>query len=422
MAKTPSRWLDLAAAIEAVPSPMALLAPDLTYLALSPLWAELHGVDTALLRGRSYEALFPEAAAGWADARASALDGQTSAARPVALVDADGRTVWIRYSARPWVPGSGDVVEGLVVHAADATEEVRAATHANRQRSLVDAVTQHAPLVVFGFDRTGRVTMRAGKGLEAAALFAGVWGGADLLAEPAAVAEGVQSVLAGEPAAWTTRWQGRTYEVSAAPTFCADGTVDGGVGVGVDVTERVDAERRATRQAEGLRRVVSVISRPGRLDALAAALLAELTGFLGLRSGLLARVGDGTYTCLASYARTGDAMAPGTTMPLGDTYCDLTMEAHAVVAIDHMGTSEHVGHRCYAALGLEAYIGAPVVVGGELFGALSFSSPTPAERPFTQADRDLVRVAAEWAGGLVEREELRLQQAPPEVASARLEP
>ena len=409
MTHTSTRQTHLAEAITAAPSPMALLGPDLTHLALSPLWAELHGVDAALLRGCSYEALFPEAAVGWADARTSALDGQTSAARPVALVDADGRTAWVRYSARPWAPGSPDAVEGLVVHAADATEEVRAARHANRQRSLVDAVTRHAPLVVFGFDGAGRVTMRAGKGLESAALFAGVWGGADLLAESTAVAEGVRAVLAGEPAAWATHWQGRTYEVSAAPTVGPDGAVDGGVGVGVDVTERVAAERRATRQAEGLRRVVSVISRPGPLDALAAPLLAELTGFLGLDGGLLARVGGGTYTCLASYARTGDAMAPGTTMPLGDTFCDLTMEARGVVAIDHMGTSEYVGHTCYAALGLEAYIGAPVSVGGEVFGALSFSSPMPAAQPFTDADRDLVRVAAEWAGGLIERDRLRLQ-------------
>lgn len=411
MSRSP-RAEQLCLAIGAAPSAMAVLLPDLTHAALSPLWADLHGREAESLAGCRYDLVFPEAARAWADVRAAAFDGVVGETRPVCVPGAEARHV--RYAVRAWSADPAEPAQMLVVHAQDASAEVLAATGASRQRSLVEAVTRHAPMVVFAFDGDGALTLRSGRGLDPRA--AGVWGGADLHGAPA-VAAGIRTVLAGEPAAWSAETAGRTYDVSAAPTHEPDGSVGGGVGVAVDVTERVAAERRAALQADGLRRVVSVISRPGSLATLAEALLGELAAFLGLDVGLLARTADGVYTCLAGYAgpgaARGAAMAPGDSMPIGDTYCDLALAAGGVVAIDHMGTSEFVWHRCYETLGLEAYIGAPVLVDGAPYGALSFSSTRPASRPFTDADRDLVGVAAQWAGGLIERDLLRRGAAAP---------
>ena len=70
----------------------------------------------------------------------------------------------------------------------------------------------------------------------------------------------------------------------------------------------------------------------------------------------------------------------GAELPAELTYCDITMAAGDVVAIDHMTMSEYSSHPCYKAQRLEAYVGAPVVVDGAVYGALSFSSPRPAPK------------------------------------------
>ncbi len=51
-------------------------------------------------------------------------------------------------------------------------------------------------------------------------------------------------------------------------------------------------------------------------------------------------------------------------------------ELHRKMAdpIDDMGSSEYSGHPCYEAFQLEAYIGVPLLVDGQRFGTLNFSS------------------------------------------------
>lgn len=51
-----------------------------------------------------------------------------------------------------------------------------------------------------------------------------------------------------------------------------------------------------------------------------------------------------------------------------------------------------------------AYLGAPVVVEGELFGMLSFASLSAREDPFTPGEIELLQLMADWVGGEIERE------------------
>ncbi|MGC8781841.1 MAG: response regulator, partial [Anaerolineae bacterium] len=54
---------------------------------------------------------------------------------------------------------------------------------------------------------------------------------------------------------------------------------------------------------------------------------------------------------------------------------------------------------------IEAYLGTRVIVAGQIYGTLSFSSPTPRARPFRPADRELLCLIAQWIGGEIEREQ-----------------
>jgi diguanylate cyclase (GGDEF)-like protein/PAS domain S-box-containing protein len=54
-----------------------------------------------------------------------------------------------------------------------------------------------------------------------------------------------------------------------------------------------------------------------------------------------------------------------------------------------------------------AYLGAPILVGGDLFGMLSFSSIEAREKPFGTEDIELLQLMAEWVGGEIERENAR---------------
>ena len=131
-------------------------------------------------------------------------------------------------------------------------------------------------------------------------------------------------------------------------------------------------------------------------------LLCKTADLLGLELGFFSHIEGETYTVRAIHPADG-ATVVGDTFRLGETYCDLTVRSGDVVMIDEMRTSPHADHDCYGALGLEAYIGAPVHVGEGLYGTLCFASPAPRATPFSEADADLLRLLASWVGTAVER-------------------
>ena len=53
---------------------------------------------------------------------------------------------------------------------------------------------------------------------------------------------------------------------------------------------------------------------------------------------------------------------------------------------------------------IEAYMGAPVMVGGLVYGTLNFWSPKPLRQPFKAIDKELLKLMAQWVGGELERQ------------------
>jgi len=126
---------------------------------------------------------------------------------------------------------------------------------------------------------------------------------------------------------------------------------------------------------------------------------------LDMDLGIISHVRGETYTVLCT-AGTPE-IAPGTEFPFGDTYCSMTLAADGVVSIDEMASSEHKGHPCYEAFGLESYIGIPIRLQGEPLGTLNFSSPAPRNKAFSEADTALIRLLAMWVEQALEAARLR---------------
>lgn len=135
---------------------------------------------------------------------------------------------------------------------------------------------------------------------------------------------------------------------------------------------------------------------------------------LGLPFGILARTEGDRYTVVNHCAPPQAGLANGQVFALGETWCVLTLAADDVVAIAHIGESDHAGHPCYMKMGLEAYIAAPIRVGGRVYGTVNFSASAPYPRDFDEGDLEFMRLLARWVGSFLER-----QQAEAEVLAAK---
>ena len=133
--------------------------------------------------------------------------------------------------------------------------------------------------------------------------------------------------------------------------------------------------------------------------------LALTTTLLGYDVGILSRVAGDVYTVASCHAP-HVALEAGATFPLGDTYCSLMLGSGDLLAISHMGRSEHARHPCYGVFELESYAGLPVYREGEVWGTLNVSSAAPRAQALTDADADLLRVLASWIGGELARDGL----------------
>lgn len=99
---------------------------------------------------------------------------------------------------------------------------------------------------------------------------------------------------------------------------------------------------------------------------------------------------------------------PGDSFPLSGTYCVHTLKAHEPIGFHHAGESEIRVHPCYREFGLEAYIGCPIQVDGEVHGTLNFSSLNPC-RPFSRDDLIFMQLLADSVGHEIHQQMMRKQ-------------
>ena len=108
-------------------------------------------------------------------------------------------------------------------------------------------------------------------------------------------------------------------------------------------------------------------------------------------------------------------------LPLDETLCSITMNSLKPIAIDHFSHSSFKKHIKKLHGATESYIGTRLVVNGERFGTLKFTSTKTRSYPFTEADTDLVNLIGNWVSVALERlsaqHELRMAKEEAEKAN-----
>jgi PAS domain S-box-containing protein len=131
---------------------------------------------------------------------------------------------------------------------------------------------------------------------------------------------------------------------------------------------------------------------------------------LGLELGVLAKAEGNTLIVEALHAPKLPITA-GMSFTIEETYCRQTLRSTEPVGVEHAGAShEWRAHPFYKVFSLEAYLGAQVLVEGEVYGTLSFSSRPPHPLPFTATDKEFLKLMAQWVGGELERKRREQEQ------------
>lgn len=202
----------------------------------------------------------------------------------------------------------------------------------------------------------------------------------------------------------------RCLEITLAPLAYRTGQ-RGAMLILQDVTDRVAAERERQRAEEELRQHAIVLRAFHEVSSAPELSLQEKLHRLlklgceqfGAPIAILARI-DGQCFRIEDAVGDDPDFFIGTTKELDQTYCSATVCNNEPVAFEHAAVTEWCKHPSYLKHPMESYIGARVLVDGGLYGTLCFASPLPRLSPFSSADRETLKLMAQWIGSELHRE------------------
>lgn len=130
------------------------------------------------------------------------------------------------------------------------------------------------------------------------------------------------------------------------------------------------------------------------LRGLCERLLTEGRAQLQMPMGIVSHIEPEEYEIVAVSSTTGVFVA-GEVFPLNNTYCRDVYEQGKTIALTEMdGLPGLQRHPLYQSLPLEAYISAPIIIGGRVWGTINFSSMGIRPQPFSPDDIQRLEHAA----------------------------
>ncbi len=119
--------------------------------------------------------------------------------------------------------------------------------------------------------------------------------------------------------------------------------------------------------------------------------------YLDVQAGFLTEISEDTQLIVQA---SGDheLLQPGESCPLSSAYCRKTIQHENALTVQHAAIEGWEGDRAYEAFGLESYIGAKVLIDGDIYGTFCFAGSEPRDQPFTTEEETFVELMAGWVG------------------------
>jgi signal transduction histidine kinase len=124
-------------------------------------------------------------------------------------------------------------------------------------------------------------------------------------------------------------------------------------------------------------------------------LLALGREYLGVEAGFVTKIEDGTQRIIGADS-SHERIQTGVSCPLSEAYCRRTVEQSEPLTIQHASIEGWEDDAAYEAFGLESYIGATVVLDGEMYGTFCFADTEPRDQPFSSNEETFVELLSQW--------------------------
>lgn len=179
------------------------------------------------------------------------------------------------------------------------------------------------------------------------------------------------------------------------------------VGVFEDLTEQHLQEKRLQRQLAALRALNEIATAQHEsADETIRQGLELARQHLHLEFAIFSRVDrDKDLYTVQIQISPDNVLCDGQTFPLGNTFCRDVVAQDRLLAFANAAQSGYQEHPCFREFQLAAFIGAPVYVGGQLYGTINFSSRQGRDHDFDPSDLEFIRLLARWAGGFIDRQQ-----------------
>lgn len=176
-----------------------------------------------------------------------------------------------------------------------------------------------------------------------------------------------------------------------------------------DIRGRKEIEQEKQAGEYAIRALYKVASAPNlNFDQRMQGLLALGRKYFEFELGFLGSVDDDSYKIIAFQKSNHLKLSfqPGDQLDLDQAFCSKIFCSGKLISFTSIQESKHFE---YApdnnVLGVEAYIGTPVLVGKVPYGVLCFTSFNKRTKPFKDSDRQIIKLMAQWVGHEIERQQ-----------------
>ncbi len=212
----------------------------------------------------------------------------------------------------------------------------------------------------------------------------------------------------------SSKFSTRRVVISARVNLNEQKQITGILGTLQDITEQFKDLDELKEREQAIRHLyeITVASTAEFEDRISQVLMTGCQRF-GMDIGLLGKVVADRYEVIACYLSDDFpfGFTKGDTLTIEQTFEREALKTEEVVCIESIKQSNWKDHPAYITRRLESYIGMRVLVGGRLYGTLSFMSRNP-RSPFQTLDLELIKLMASYMGSEIARHQTQetLQQ------------